>query len=218
MPTKQQQQDLRVINNCLLTYRQKIIKRVFDLVVSILLLLVFFWLIVFLSIISFFDTKASGIFSQSRIGQYGKPFTMFKIRTMRKTKNISTITTSNDERITYLGRFFRRYKLDEIPQLINVVLGDMSLVGPRPDVSGYADKLVGKDRIILTVKPGITGIATIYFRNEEKILSAQEFPHKYNKNVIWPKKIELNKKYVEEYSFLNDIRCIVKTLNDLFKI
>jgi lipopolysaccharide/colanic/teichoic acid biosynthesis glycosyltransferase len=122
------------------------------------------------------------------------------------------ITLKNDDRITPFGKFLRAYKLDELPQLYNVLVGDMSLVGPRPDVSGYADYLEGEDRIILSIKPGITGPATIKFKNEEDLLSDQKNPKKYNDDVIWPEKIKINKQYIQKWSLFNDIKCIVNTI------
>ena len=147
------------------------------------------WLIIVLILLAAIDTKSSGIFKQKRIGQYGKPFTIFKIKTIRvkeiKTKSISTF-----------GAFLRKSKLDELPQLLNILLSDMSFVGPRPDISGFADNLKGEDKFILSVKPGLTGPASLYFKNEEFILSKQERPDQYNINEIWPLKIKLNKEYV----------------------
>ncbi len=190
-----------------------IIKRLFDILFSILGLLLTGWLIIISIIIARFDTGLSGIFMQKRVGQHGRIFKVFKLRSMKNIKGITTtISAINDPRITNIGRFWRKYKIDELPQLINVVLGDMSFVGPRPDVSGFADTLKGEDRIILSIKPGITGPASIFFKNEEQLLENQEDPEKYNEVVIWPKKIELNKKYIQEYSILKDIGYIIKTI------
>jgi len=124
----------------------------------------------------------------------------------------TSITTKNDPRITSVGRFLRRFKLDELPQLINVLKGDMSFVGPRPDVPGFADKLKGKDRIILSIRPGITGPATLKYRNEEEILAKQPNPDKYNAEVIYPDKIRINREYVENYSFWKDMGYIIRTI------
>lgn len=124
----------------------------------------------------------------------------------------TTVTTDTDPRITRLGRFFRKTKLDELPQLIHVLLGQMSFVGPRPDVPGFADNLSGDDRIILSVRPGITGPATLKYRNEESILAGQDDPERYNDEVIFPDKVRLNKEYVENYSFRKDIKYIWQTI------
>ena len=105
----------------------------------------------------------------------------------------------------------RKHKLDELPQLLNVFKGDMSLVGPRPDVAGYADALIGKDRVILDVRPGITGPATLKYKNEEALLMEQEDPQTYNDLVIWKDKVEINKNYLENWSLIGDIRIIIKT-------
>jgi lipopolysaccharide/colanic/teichoic acid biosynthesis glycosyltransferase len=122
------------------------------------------------------------------------------------------MTSLNDPRITPLGKFLRKYNFDELPQLFNVLIGDMSFVGPRPDVKGYADKLIGDDRIILSVKPGITGPATLKFKNEDRLLSQQKDPKKYNDTVIWKEKVKINKLYVENWSLLGDLNYIVKTI------
>lgn len=159
------------------------------------------------------STKKFGLFSQNRVGENGKLFKIFKIRTMKvHIPKEDFITLKNDDRITSFGKFLRLFKLDELPQMVNVLIGDMSLVGPRPDVPGYADKLIGDDRIILTVKPGITSPATLKFKNEENLLSKQKNPKKYNDEVIWPEKIKINKQYILEWSLINDIKCIVKTI------
>ena len=122
------------------------------------------------------STKKFGLYKQKRIGFKGKPFVMYKIRSMRISEDMTQITLKNDHRITLFGHFLRQHKLDELPQLFNVFKGDMSLVGPRPDVAGYADALTGKDRVILDVRPGITGPATLKYKNEEALLLEQEDP------------------------------------------
>ncbi len=131
---------------------------------------------------------------------------------MTGDENGNYITMKNDSRITSFGRFLRKFKLDEIPQIFNVLFGTMSFVGPRPDVKGYADLLQGKDRIILSVKPGITGPATLKFKEEESLLEKQENPKKYNDEVIWIEKIEINKKYIENWTFIGDVKYILKTI------
>ena len=195
-----------------LNTRQSFVKRVFDLFFSFFGL--FFLLIpmIFLIVIASFSTNTSGLFSQWRVGQNGKLFKMYKIRTMRAGSDDNFITLKNDKRITPFGKFLRLFKLDELPQLFNVLIGNMSFVGPRPDVSGYADKLIGKERIILTVKPGITGPATIKFKHEEIILEDQKNPKKYNDEIIWPEKVKINIQYIENWSFIYDIEYIFKTI------
>lgn len=122
------------------------------------------------------------------------------------------ITLKNDARVTDFGRLLRRLKLDELPQLFNVLFGTMSLVGPRPDVQGYADKLTGNDRIILSVYPGITGPATLKFKDEENLLAKQENPKNYNDEIIWIEKIKINKNYIENWSLIGDLKYIFKTI------
>jgi len=196
-----------------LNKRQQFVKRVFDLFFSFFGLVIFVVPILILMIFASFSTKRIGLFSQKRVGRNGKPFKIFKIRTMKvHIPKEDFITLKNDDRITPFGKFLRTYKLDELPQLFNVFFGEMSLVGPRPDVQGYADKLIGKDRIILSIKPGITGPATIKFKNEEDLLSIQNDPKKYNDEVIWPEKIKINEQYIQKWSLFNDIKCIVNTI------
>lgn len=188
-------------------------KRLFDVTVSALVLLATFWLIALTWLAAAIDTRANGFFTQQRVGRHGKRFRVIKLRTMRHDPAVNTsVTTRDDARITPLGRFFRRTKLDELPQLINVLVGDMSLVGPRPDVAGYADALKGRDRIILTVRPGITGPATLKYRNEENLLAEQPDPERFNDEVIFPDKVRLNREYVENWSFTGDIRYIIRTI------
>jgi len=196
-----------------LNKRQQFVKRVFDLFFSFFGLMIFVLPILILMILSSFSTQKFGLFSQKRVGKNGKLFKIFKVRTMKvHIPKEDFITLKNDDRITPFGKFLRTYKLDEIPQLFNVLIGDMSLVGPRPDVQGYADKLKGADRIILGIKPGITGPATMKFKNEEDLLSNQNDPKKFNDEVIWPEKIKINKQYIQEWSLFNDIKCIVNTI------
>ena len=151
-------------------------------------------------------------FCQKRVGQYGKLFTMVKFRTMSVGHNGSSVSVAGESRITPLGAFLRKYKLDELPELWNVLKGDMSFVGPRPDVPGYADKLEGEDRKILLLKPGITGPATLKYRNEEESLALQPDPQKYNDEVIFPDKVRLNLEYLRNHSLAGDILIIFETV------
>lgn len=189
------------------------LKRAFDLGLSFIGLVLSGWIIIIAWVVASLETKSNGFFLQKRIGQFGKPFSVIKIKTMNNRKEFdSTVTTINDERITKSGMFFRRSKIDELPQLINVLLGDMSFVGPRPDVPGYADLLDGDDRIILFLKPGITGPATLKYKDEETLLANHDDPEKYNRDVIYPDKVEINKKYISNYSLLSDFHYIFKTI------
>ena len=123
-----------------------------------------------------------------------------------------TITLKNDKRITRIGRKLRKYKIDEIPELMNVLIGDMSFVGPRPDLQGFADKLEGEDRAVLIVKPGITGEATLKYKDEERVLERQKDPEHYNRTIIWVDKVKINKNYVMNYSFYLDLKLILKSI------
>lgn len=160
------------------------------------------------------STGESGFFRQTRIGHHGRPFRVWKLRTMRlpRAGEKTHVTTAIDPRITRVGALLRRSRLDELPQLINVLVGEMSLVGPRPDVPGFADLLTDEDRVILTVRPGITGPATLAHRDEEEVLAAQPDPERYNSEVLWPRKVRLNRLYVEQYSVVDDLRYLVLTL------
>jgi len=190
-----------------------LLKRTFDIVFSLIAILLTGWLIAIAYLLTSLDTGSSGFFLQKRVGKNGALFTVIKIRTMRDVAGISTdVTQSNDPRITRVGRFLRRAKIDELPQLMNVLVGHMSFVGPRPDVLGYADELTGSDRLLLSVRPGITGPATLKFRNEEQLLAEQEDPECYNREVIYPEKVRINRDYVQEYSFAKDIRYILQTV------
>ncbi len=192
----------------------KFIKRSFDIFLSSVGIVIFLLPIIFLWGVSSLDTKLNGFFFQKRVGKNGKIFWLIKIRTMKMDNELSTtITTLNDPRITKLGSFFRKYKLDELPQLFNVLFGDMSFVGPRPDVPGYADKLIESEKeIFLSVRPGITGPATIEYRNEEILLKDQKDPFTYNKEVIFPDKVRINIDYIKNWSFSSDLRYIYLTI------
>ena len=156
--------------------------------------------------------KGKFLFKQERIGQHGKPFKIYKIRTMVRNEDDNFITTAKDERILPFGRWLRKSKLDEIVELINVLKGEMSLVGPRPDVAGYADKLTGEDRKILELKPGITGPASLKYINEEELLAKTDNPKKYNDEIIYPDKVKINLEYYYNRTFWGDIKIIFKTI------
>lgn len=192
---------------------QCFVKRGFDLCLASLGLAMFGWLILICWMVSTIDTRQNGFFVQERVGKNGKSFRIIKIRTMQPVKGVTSIFTArNDPRITRIGSMLRRFKLDELPQLINVLLGQMSFVGPRPDVAGFADLLQGEDRIILSVRPGITGPATLFFSNEEELLASCDDPERYNREVIYLAKVRLNRVYLENYSFFKDILYIIATV------
>lgn len=190
-----------------------ILKWIFDRLVSMMGLLILWSILILVAIM--IRVKMPGgpvIFKQKRVGQDGKLFTMYKFRSMTVSHSGSSVSVAGESRITPLGAKLRKYKLDELPELWNVLKGDMSFVGPRPDVPGYADKLEGHDRNILKLKPGITGPASLKYRNEEELLAKIENPQKYNDEVIYPDKIKINLYYLEHYSFFKDIQMIICTV------
>lgn len=152
------------------------------------------------------------IFKQKRVGRNGNLFTMYKFRSMTIGHGGSSVSVAGESRITPLGAKLRHYKLDELPELWNVLIGDMSFVGPRPDVPGYADQLKGKDRDVLKLRPGITGPASLKYRDEEDLLAKQSDPQKYNDEVIFPDKVRINLYYLHHYSFIKDIEMIICTV------
>ena len=160
------------------------------------------------------STREWGVFSQERIGRDR----VHKVRSMRRVEGVTTtVTAGSDPRITRVGAWLRRLKIDELPQLVNVVRGEMSLVGPRPDVAGWADVLEGDDRVVLTVRPGITGPASVHFRHEEDLLAGVEDPEAYNRDVIWPEKVRLNREYIETWSWRQDLRWILETVSSVLE-
>ncbi len=196
-----------------LTLSQAVLKRCFDILVSLTTLLALWWLILLLWIVTSIDNRGNGFFTQRRVGYQGNIFNVVKFRTMRTSDLIkTTVTTLNDPRITFIGSWLRKTKLDELPQLWNVLIGDMSLVGPRPDVPGFADRLTEDEKLILTVRPGITGPATLKYRDEEKLLAKQENPEAYNREILFPDKVKINLHYVRNWSFLIDLKYLWLTL------
>jgi lipopolysaccharide/colanic/teichoic acid biosynthesis glycosyltransferase len=178
-------------------------KRLFDLFFAILGLLLTSPLLVVLYCIAVFDTQQTGIFSQKRIGQFGIPFTIYKFRTFGR---------STTKPISKIGAFLRNSKLDELPQLWNILLGNMSFVGPRPDIAGYYDALQGEDRKILELKPGVTSLASIKYAREEELLEKQENPVLYNDTVLFPDKVKMNLDYYKNNSIFGDVIIIWKTI------
>ncbi|MDY6981052.1 MAG: sugar transferase [Pseudomonadota bacterium] len=196
-----------------LSMLQAATKRSFDALVASFGLVLTFWLIGLAWVTATIDTRQNGFFTQQRVGLNGRLFNVIKIRTMRNVAGVNTtVTTLDDARITRLGRFLRNTKIDELPQLINVLRGDMSFVGPRPDVPGFADTLAGEDKVVLSIRPGITGPATLKYRDEEAILASQSDPEAYNRNVIFPDKVRINREYIENWSLTGDIRYIWQTI------
>ena len=208
-----------------------IIKWLFDRIMSLLGLLVLSPILVIVAVL--IKTRMPGgsvLFTQWRVGKNGKNFVMYKFRSMSMTHNGSSVSVAGEARITPLGKILRRYKLDELPELWNVLKGDMSFVGPRPDVPGYADKLLGEDRKVLLLRPGITGPASLKYRDEEEVLAiidkalsnGEEIKtddghiiktvKDYNDLLIYPDKVRINLYYLKHYSFIKDIQMILCTV------
>lgn len=167
---------------------------------SLILLVSLSPLILTAVLVAAISTKSSGIFTQTRIGQHGKPFTIYKIQTMQHGK------------VTTIGEFLRKTKLDELLQLLNIIKGDMAFVGPRPDVPGYYDALKGDNRRVLALKPGLTSLAAIKYRNEEELLAQQENPLLYNDTVIFPDKVKMNIEYLDNRSLALDLKVMWLTV------
>ena len=204
-----------------------LLKFLFDRVVSFIgLLLLWPLLIVVAILIKIKMPGGPAFFTQKRVGKNGKLFTCHKFRSMTMKHGGSTVSVAGDSRITPLGATLRHYKIDELPGLWDVMIGNMSFVGPRPDVPGYADRLEGEDRIVLKLRPGITGPATLKYRLEDEMISeyvaqkqkegdirtAQEIAEEFNDRVIYPDKVRINKYYYEHYSSIKDIQMIFCTV------
>lgn len=190
---------------------QSILKRFFDILFALIALVFFFWLLLSAWFIAIIDTRTNGIFTQVRIGQHGKRFKIYKLRTMQAVQNSEILQSSKP------GQLLRNFKLDELPQLINVFKGEMSIVGPRPDVEGYYDLLVGENRKILELKPGLTSLASLKYYDENALLNKQINSLAYNDSVIFPDKIKMNLDYYEHQSFYNDLKIIAATCKFIFK-
>ena len=196
-----------------MTQGQKFVKRAFDLLGALVGLVVLLPVMGVVALWVRLTSPGPALFVQTRVGRKGTPFRCVKFRSMRTDSvDASTITVEGDPRITGVGRVLRRTKLDELPQLWNVLLGRMSFVGPRPDVPGYADRLTGEDRRVLALRPGITGPATLFYRNEEELLAKAVNPAEYNDQVIYPTKVRLNLAYLDSWSFWRDVGYIVVTM------
>lgn len=190
-----------------------IIKYIFDRIVSFIGLLCLWPVLIVVAIL--IKIKMPGgpaLFTQKRVGRHGKLFTMHKFRSMTVSHSGSSVSVAGEARITPLGAKLRKYKLDELPELWDVLIGNMSFVGPRPDVPGYADQLKGNDRRVLELRPGITGPASLKYRDEEELLAKVENPIEYNDTVIYPDKVRINLYYLDHYSFMKDIQMILCTV------
>jgi lipopolysaccharide/colanic/teichoic acid biosynthesis glycosyltransferase len=195
-----------------MTPGRRVLKRGLDFCFSALVLVALGWFIGLCWIAATIDTRKNGFFLQERVGMNGETFQVIKIRTMREISGLTTtVTAKGDPRITWLGGWMRWFKFDELPQFINVLIGQMSVVGPRPDVPGFADRLEGDDQIILTVRPGITGPATLVIFDEEDLLALCRDAEEYNRLYLFPAKVQLNADYVRDYRFTRDLVYIVAT-------
>lgn len=189
------------------------LKFLFDRIVALFGLMVLWPVLLIVAIL--IKIKMPGgpaFFTQKRVGRNGKLFTMYKFRSMTVSHSGSSISVAGESRITPLGAVLRKCKLDELPELWNVLIGDMSFVGPRPDVPGYADKLEGEDRLVLKLRPGITGPASLKYANEEEILAQVANPQQYNDEVIFPDKVKINLDYYYNHTFIGDIKLIFQTV------
>ncbi|MEM7242917.1 MAG: sugar transferase [Pseudomonadota bacterium] len=191
--------------------KARLTKRLFDIVFAALGLMFITPIMLPLIAVCRWDTGRSGLFRQERIGRFGKPFTLYKLRTMRDGAH-TNVTIQGDPRITKCGAILRRFKLDELPQLWNVLRGDMTFVGPRPDMAGYLDQLEGTDKRLQILRPGITGPASLKYRNEEALLAKAVDPQRYNDRVLWPDKVRINLAYLDSWSFATDLHILRKTL------
>ena len=189
-----------------------LLKWIFDRVMALIGLLFLWPILLVVAVLIKIQMPGPVLFVQPRVGRNGKLFSCHKFRSMTIGHGGSSVSVAGEARITPLGAKLRKYKLDELPELWDVFIGTMSFVGPRPDVPGYADKLQGEDRIVLTLRPGITGPATLKYRNEEEMLATVEDPVKYNDEVIYPDKVRINRYYAEHYSFIKDIQMIFCTV------
>lgn len=180
----------------------KLVKPIFDFFSSLIGLVFLLPFIIVIGVALFFQYQGSNpFFLQKRVGQYGNQFTILKFRTINANGKVSRFS-----------KFLRKYKIDEFPQLINILKGEMSVVGPRPDLPGYYDLLQGEERKILKLKPGLTGYASLEYFNEEEMLAQQNDPEYFNDYIIFPEKVKLNLWYYHHISFWLDLKIIIKTL------
>lgn len=187
-------------------------KRAFDIVFSLIGLLILSPVLALTGLCVRLSSRGPALFRQERTGRYGKPFTIYKFRTMVLNHGGSSVSVKGESRITRLGSVLRKLKIDELPELWNILIGDMSFVGPRPDMPEYASRLQGEQRKILSVRPGITSPASLKYAREEEILSTVSDPLKHFDEVIWPDKMEMNLRYVRSRTFIGDLILIIRTV------
>lgn len=194
-------------------------KRLFDIFFSSLGVVILFPLFVFIAICVKIDSKGPIFYTQKRVGKNNKDFNMLKFRSMKIGSDKYGLITAgiNDPRITASGHYIRKFKFDELPQLFNVIKGDMSLVGPRPEVRKYVDMYNAEQQQVLSVRPGITDIASIHFRNENQLFDGADAPDYLYINEIMPKKLDLNREYIRNRSFFKDIKIILLTFKAIIK-
>lgn len=196
-----------------MTAAQETAKRAVDVLAAGAGLILLLAPMVVVAVLVKLSSQGPVLYRQDRVGRRGRLFKVSKFRTMVVgADRLGSVTTATDNRVTPIGRFLRRTKLDEFPQLWNVLVGHMSLVGPRPDVPGYADQLQGENRRVLELRPGITGPATLLFRNEEEMLALAADPKRFNDEVVFPEKVRLNLAYLEGWSFWRDMGYILATV------
>jgi len=189
-----------------------VLKRIFDIVFSFIGLIILSPVFIIISILIKIKMPGPVFFHQNRAGRHGRLFRIVKFRTMIPNHGGDTISVKGENRITPLGTILRRYKLDELPELWNVLKGDMSFVGPRPDMPEYIYRFSGDEKLILELRPGITGPATLKYANEEELLASVPDPKSFNDEIIWPDKVRMNLDYYKKRSFLGDLIIILKTL------
>jgi lipopolysaccharide/colanic/teichoic acid biosynthesis glycosyltransferase len=192
-------------------------KRIFDVLASSIALILLSPLLIIISFWIVLDSDGGIFYKQERIGKNQKPFWLYKFRSMRPNSDqLGQITIGKDNRITKVGHFIRKYKLDELPQLLNILKGDMSIVGPRPEVKKYVDLYNAEQLKVLSVKPGLSDYASIEYFDEQEILGQAENPDKEYIEKVMPAKLELNLKYIKEKSLLTDLKIIYNTLKKIF--
>lgn len=195
------------------------LKRIFDIFFSFIGLVILLPFFIIIGLLIVIDSPGGVFYKQARVGKNSIDFYLFKFRSMRTGADKKGLLTvgGHDSRITTMGYFIRKYKIDELPQLLNVFLGDMSLVGPRPEVRKYVDLYNEKQKEVLSVKPGITDYASIEYSNENELLGKAENPEKVYIDEIMPAKLKLNLKYIAEQGIITDLKIIIKTIGKIIK-
>jgi lipopolysaccharide/colanic/teichoic acid biosynthesis glycosyltransferase len=188
------------------------LKRIFDIIVALVGMICLSPIFLIVAVLIKVRTPGPALFVQKRSGRFGRPFNIYKFRTMIVSQTGNTVTVLGESRITPLGAKLRKHKIDELPELWNIFIGDMSFVGPRPDMPEYSNRLVGEEKLILELRPGITGPASLKYANEEELLANVSDPLKFSDEVLWPDKIKLNLEYYRNHNFCNDLSIIIKTI------